>query len=89
MGMRGVAGSWGATDARPAFPLPAAWLDRVVLGRFPSTADNLNNLLPELPGACLRDGGPAVVAQITCLANQGEALIVYALCGPVLEAVEG
>ena len=42
-----------------------------------------------MPRASLRVGGPAVVAQITCLANQGEALIVYELCGPVLEAVEG
>ena len=53
---------------------------------FPRKTDDVTVVLPEPPGANLRDGGPTVVAQITGLANQGQARDVCELCGLVPRA---
>ena len=88
-GVPGVAGSCGPPAHGGPFLLPSSRLGRVAWGSFLRKTDDPKTVLPELPGASLRDGGPAVVAQLTGLANQVLSLIVCELRGHVLGAVKG
>ena len=89
VGVHGVAGSCAPPAHGRSFLSPASWLGTVASGMFPRKTDDVTVVLPEPPGASLRDGGPAVVAQITGLANQGQARDVCELCGSVRGSREG